>query len=469
MTKTGLFKWLDGQEGMLREVALEIWRNPETGFQEKHASHLQADVLRKAGFRVQHGLKDMPTVVIAEYGAGRPIVGIAGEYDALPQLSQEVCATRKPVVENAPGHGCGHNLLGTAGVGAALAIKQAMDEGRLKGTIRYYGCPAEETLAGKVFMAREGVFDDLDACLSWHPASMNTVWGCSFLAMNSVAFKFSGVAAHAAAAPELGRSALDGVELMNVGANYMREHINEKARVHYSITNGGGAPNIVPAEASVWYYMRAPKRSQVDDIYSWLQDIARGAALMTSTKVQWDFLAGCYDVLANATLGEVLLRNMREAGGPRFRDEDAALADALAGTFAPGQKEKVMKTYFAPEEVVKLTLHDGVVKVNDESEVMAGSTDVGDVSWIVPFAQFTAATWPVGTPAHSWQATASSGSGIGLAAMHFAAKSLAGAVFDLLSDEGATLAKAKEEFERKSAGQRYKSPLPEGAKPPGNN
>lgn len=465
MDKASLYRWLDDRESFLRGIARKIWENPELPFQERLASSLQADALEQAGFRVRRDLRDLPTAFVAEYGSGRPIIGIAGEYDALAQLSQKVSAVREPLVKDAPGHGCGHNLLGTAGMGAAMALKQAIDAGDIRGTIRYYGCPAEESLAGKVFMAREGVFRDLDACLSWHPASMNTVWGCSFLALNSMRFRFTGLAAHAASAPHLGRSALDAVELMNVGANYMREHITEKARVHYSITNGGGAPNIVPAEAEVWYYVRAPKRAQVEEISDWLMEIAEGAAKMTRTSVKREILAGCYDVLANQVLGGVLLRNMQEIGGPRFTASDKALAADLAKTFPSGAKEKVMATYFAPPEVVAQTLHDGVVVNQDEDEIMAGSTDVGDVSFITPFAQFTAATWPVGTPAHSWQGTASSGSGIGFAAMMFAAKALAGSVWDLMS-EPQVLSAAKEEFKRATGGVPYKSPLPPETKPP---
>lgn len=465
MEKSGLYGWLDEHEQFLRGVAEDIWEHPELPFQEKHASALQADVLAKAGFRVRWDFKDLPTAFVAECGSGSPIIGIAGEYDALAQLSQKVSPVREPVVKDAPGHGCGHNLLGTAGMGAALALKEAIDAGSLRGTVRYYGCPAEESLAGKVFMAREGAFDDLDACLCWHPSSMNTIWGCSFLALNSMMFRFTGVAAHAAAAPHLGYSALDAVELMNVGANYLREHITEKARMHYSITNGGGAPNIVPAEAAVWYYVRAPKRSQVEEISARLMEIAEGAAKMTRTTVQREFLAGCYDALPNKVLGEVLLRNMKEIGGPRFTDADRAFAAELAKSFAPGAKEKVMETYCAPPEVVAQTLHEGVVTNNDEGQVLAGSTDVGDVSFIVPFAQLTAATWPVGTASHSWQATAASGMGIGYAAMMFAAKALTGCVFDLLTDTS-VLPAAKEEFRRKTSGAPYKSPLPAETRPP---
>lgn len=465
MTKISVFQWLDDNEDLLGRMAIDIWEHPELPFREAYAADLQATLLEKNGFKVQRGLRDIPTAVIAEYGSGSPILGILGEYDALANLSQQVASVCQPVQEGAPGHGCGHNLLGTAGVGAALALKEALARGDISGTIRYYGCPAEETLAGKTFMAREGVFNDLDACLSWHPASMNTVWGCSFLAMNSVRFTFRGVAAHAAAAPHLGRSALDGVELMNVGANYLREHVHEKTRIHYTITKGGGAPNIVPAEAAVWYYVRSPKREQVEEVFARLIKVAQGAALMTETEVQWEVLAGCYDVLPNATLGALLHDNMVEAGPPQFAASDREFARQLSQTSTADQKAKVMEAYFAPPQVLHMPLHEEIIRINDAGQVLAGSTDVGDVSWLVPFAQFTAATWPVGTAAHTWQATAASGSGIGKKAMLFAAKTLAGTLYDLFADGGVSLGKAKAEFSQKTDGMPYKSPLPEGARP----
>ncbi|HMM21756.1 MAG TPA: amidohydrolase [Selenomonadales bacterium] len=465
MKKNDVLVWLDSNAELLQEVARDLWERPELPFAEEHAARLQSEILEKAGFAVRRNLADLPTAFVAEYGSGRPILGILGEYDALAKLSQTVSSRCEPVRPGAPGHGCGHNLLGTAGMGAALAIRQAMESGAVAGTIRYYGCPAEETLGGKVFMAREGIFDDLDACLTWHPASMNVVWGCSFLALNSVEFRFRGTAAHAAAAPHLGRSALDAVELMNVGSNYLREHIPEQARLHYTITNGGGAPNIVPAEASAWYYIRAPKRHMVEEIFERLTKIAQGASLMTETEASWALLAGCYDVLPNAVLGELLNKNMAELGGPCFAEEERAFARELAKSFGPAHKEKVMQAYFAPPEIVAMDLHEGVVAIDDRNQIMAGSSDVGDVSWLVPLAQFTAATWPVGTAAHSWQATAASGSGIGFKAMQFAAKTLAGTAFDLLSDGGEILALAKAEFAARAGASGYKSPLPEGAKP----
>jgi aminobenzoyl-glutamate utilization protein B len=461
-----LYDWIDANERLLRDAARRIWEKPERPLAERMAAGLHAEILEREGFRIRRDIPDLPTAFTAEYGSGSPVIGITGEYDALPRLSQKLSAVREPAEEGGPGHGCGHNLLGVGGVGAALAVKQALASGEIAGTVRYYGCPAEEVLVGKVFMVKAGLFDDLDACLSWHPASMNKVWGCSFLALNSAVFHFRGVSAHAAAAPEMGRSALKGVELMNIGAHYLREHMPEKARMHCTITNGGGEPNVVPAEASVWYYVRAPKREQVEELFARLRKVAEGAALMTETEVRMEFLAGCYEILPNQALGVLLHRNMKEAGTPKFTDEDEAFAAALAATFPPGQKKKGIASYYAPEELEGMVLHREVVEANDKGQVMSGSIDLGDVSWKVPFAQFIAAAWPVGTAAHSWQATAASGSEIGMKAMLFASKALAGAVYDLMTPTGrGILAEAKAEFSRATRGFVYRNPIPEGVKP----
>lgn len=459
MSKRFLFDQIDKNEDCLKAMASNIWDHPEGAFNEFKASRLQKDYLEKQGFRIID-VPGIATAFIAEFGHGSPIIGILGEYDALPGMSQKISSTKEPIEGSAFGHGCGHNLLGTAGVGAVTALKDAMEKENLKGTIRYYGCPAEETLAGKVSMAREKVFDDLDSCISWHPASMNVVWGCSFLAMNSMKFRFRGIPAHAAAAPQAGRSALDAVELMNVGANYLREHVIEQARIHYVITNGGLAPNVVPDYAEVWYYVRAPKRADVREISQRLYKIAQGAELMTETKMEYELLAGCYNIVANDVLGKQMHSNMVEVGPPKFTKEDFEFAMELSALSTKQDKEKVMSTYFAPSFVLDKILCDEIIKVDDRDKVMAGSVDAGDVSYIVPFAQVTAATWPVGTAAHTWIATASSGSGIGLNAMIFVSKTMAGTVYDLLTDNSIIDA-AKKEFHKSLNGFKYISPYEE--------
>lgn len=463
MDKNEIFELIDDNKDLLVDTAQKIWENPETSLNEEKSSKLQMNILKEKGFSIKENIGEIPTAFVAEYGEGKPIIGVLGEFDALAGMSQKVQATREPVEKGEPGHGCGHNLLGAAGIGAVFAIKETIDKNEIEGTIRYYGCPAEETLTGKVFMARDGVFDDLDSALTWHPMQTNSVWASSSLAMNSVRFNFEGQAAHASSSPEMGRSALDAVELMNVGVNYLREHVNEKARIHYSITNGGGSPNIVPDAASVWYYIRAPKRKEVEEIFERIKKIANGAAMMTETDVDWKFQAACYDVLANEKLGEVITSNMKELGGPDFDKEEKEFAEELAKSFDKGQKKKVMAG--APEEVIEKPLHEDVIEPYDKGEVMSGSTDVGDVSWITPLAQFTAATWPVGTAVHSWQAVAGSGSSIGHKAMIFSSKTLAGTLFDLYQNPE-LIDEAKEEFDGKTEGKDYETPLPENTKPP---
>jgi aminobenzoyl-glutamate utilization protein B len=462
--KQTIFKWVDNNKETLSDMASRIWAKAEGPFKETFASELQMSFLEKEGFQIKRDFEDMPTAFVAEYGDGYPILGILGEYDALPGLSQKVSNKREADIKDAPGHGCGHNLIGVGGIGAVLAIKEAMDKGVVSGTIRYYGCPAEETLAGKVFMAREGSFDDLDACLTWHPANLNTTWKMSSLAMNSVKFKFKGISAHAAAAPEMGRSALDAVELMNVGANYLREHVNEKARIHYSITNGGCEPNIVAPEAEVWYYIRAPKRVQVEEIFSRLVKVSQGAAMMTETEVEHKIISGCYEYLPNTKLGDILHKNMLELGAPLYTEEDKTFAKELVNTFPEGQIEKVMSGWYAPEEIYGMTLHKGVAECHGAGKALAGSTDVADVSWITPTGQLLAASWPMGVAAHTWQATAASGSGIGFAGMHFAAKALAGSLYDIFED-ASMLDDIRVEFKEKTVNKQYTCALPDDVKP----
>jgi aminobenzoyl-glutamate utilization protein B len=398
------------------------------------------------------------------------VIGILGEYDALPGLSQQMATDRTPIQQGGPGHGCGHNLFGVACLGAAVAMKEAMEAQGLPGTVRYYGCPAEETLVGKTFMASAGLFDDLDAALAWHPGDVNTVWAGSSLAMNSFKVNFHGLASHAAVDPHNGRSALDGVMLMDVGVNYLREHIIPEARIHSVITSGGQAPNVVPAYAQVWYYVRAPRRDQVEAIYARMLDIARGAALMSGTTHDVEFVTGCYDLLPNSTLSRLLLEKLREAGGLSFTDEEQAFARRLQGSFAPGTVEnafaltqRMLRDELDPA-LKAAPLWEPVLAHSDAHIVMPGSTEVGDVSQITPTGQITTACWPFGTPGHSWQIVASSGSSIGFKGMQLAAKALALAGIDLLT-RPELLAEARAEFQRRTGGRAYVSPVPEGTKP----
>ncbi len=460
MDKKTLFSLIDENESGLKEMAFDLWAHPEISHEEYRSSKLQKDYLAARGFTIREVLNN-PTSFIAEFGSGRPILGITGEYDALPKLSQKVSSCQEPLTSpDDAGHGCGHNLLGTGGVGAVCAVKECMEKEGLAGTLRYYGCAAEETLAGKPLMAKEGVFDDLDACISWHPSFLNVLWGCDFMAMNSMKYRFKGTPSHAAAAPEAGRSALDAVELMNVGANYLREHVVDAVRIHYAITNGGGLPNTVPADAEVWYYIRAPKRQDVRDTAARLIKVAKGAALMTETDMSYELLAGCYNVLPNRAIGNAMYENMCAAGSPGFGEEEFSFAAEFAAKLSPEAKRSVMETYFAPPEAAKMILCNEVLKNFDDGKLMCGSTDVGDVSYIAPFAQMTAACWPVGIASHTWMASACTGSSIGVKAMLFAAKSMAATVYDLFT-KPELLAEARAEFEQATGGEAYCSPFDE--------
>ncbi len=459
-----VLNYLDTKQDSLIKIAMDIWRNPELGLTESFASTRLADELEKAGFTIEMGVGQMPTAFVASWGQGGPAIGLLGEYDALPGLSQKVSARQKPVEEGSPGHGCGHNLLGVASLGAALAAKAAMEQAGVKGTVRYYGCPAEETLIGKVFMARAGVFDNLDAAITWHPWFPNTVWYSSTLAMNSYKVNFHGVASHAAGTPEAGRSALDGVQLMDVGVNYLREHIIQEARIHCVITSGGDAPNVIPAFAQVWYFVRAPRREQVDEIYARMVDIAKGAALMSGTTYDIEFLSGCYEVLPNDTLGELLLEKMKLVGPPQFTSEEKDFARQLQATFAPNTIENALQSIGLTREVVGDPLCDRVLEPYDQGQLLSGSTEVGDVSHITPTAQILTCCQPLGTPAHSWQNVAASGSSIGFKGMMVAAKTMALAVVDL-ETKPEILKTARHEFEKVTDGKKYVSPLPEGTMP----
>lgn len=460
------FDRVENQRDRIKGLARGIWERPELGMKEEHASRLLREALADEGFAVETGVGDLPTAFVASCGDGEPTVGILGEFDALPGLSQRPTAERDPVEEGAPGHGCGHNLLGSAGVGAAIALKRALDAGDLDGTIKYFGCPAEETLVGKVYMARDGAFDGLDAAVTWHPGRYNSPFAASTLALDSVRFEFAGESAHAAVNPQGGRSALDAVQLMNTGVEYLREHVPDDARIHYSIADGGGAPNVVPASATVWYFVRGPNRDVVNHVRGWLEDIAEGAATMTRTAVEREFLTGCYDVLPNETITAVIRQNMADLGGFDYTGEERALAADLKATLDEDNISGQLSD-LPPDvrvEVNEHALYTEPLDAYDAGTVRMGSTDVGDVSWIAPLGQFWAATWPVGTPAHTWQATAANGS-FGVRAAVYAAKILAGTVADLLTDDE-LLAAVRTEFDRATAGREYESPLPSEVEPP---
>ena len=422
------FEAVDAREEALAALSKEIWGYAELGLKEVQSSKAIAAYLEKEGFKVQLGVGSIPTAICAEYGSGHPVIAYLGEYDALPQLDQKVAAHKEwqhPERPESPGHGCGHNNLGVGAVGAAIFLKEAIASGAAKGTVRFYGCPAEETLVGKVFMVRDGAFKDVDCAMTWHSHAYNGAWGACYTCMNSVKFHFHGKAAHAAGHPFDGRSALDAVELMNVAANYMREHVKPDVRLHYS-TIFNGAPNVVPDKCSVWYYIRAPKRKDVDEVYAWLCDCAKGAALMTQTSFDIEFLTGCSEVLPNDVLEQVMLAAYKDVGAPKFTPEDYAFAEKIAETYPEvlARDRKVMKEEYGVNGDDKFLCDVVFDKVIENRLVAPGSTDVGDVSHVVPTYQIYVAGQGIGCPGHSWQMTAYSGSHVGTASMLCAAKVL---------------------------------------------
>lgn len=451
--------WIDQNKARLAALSDAIWGFAEVGLHETRSAAAQAEFLELEGFTVQRGTPGLPTALVASFGAGKPIIGFLGEYDCLTGVSQKAVPYREPVCEGGPGHGCGHNLLGVGALGAAVALKREIEAGTAQGTVRYYGCPAEDSASGKVFMAKHGVFNDLDAALTWHPGIFNNVrWGGN-LANNSVRFTFHGRTSHAAASPHMGISALDAVELMNVGVNYLREHVIQEARLHYVITKGGDQPNVVPALAEVWYYVRAPHRSDVDEIYQRVCKIAEGASLMTGATLEITFVKGVHEVMHNTVISEVLEESLQQAGPPLFSAEDFAFARELEKSFTPGQKAASMRSGHTPPELWDVTLHDSIAPAFNKGVISSGSTDVAEVSWICPTGEISAATWAAGTAAHSWQATAQSGMSIGHKGMITAARALALAGHKLMTNPD-ILQLAKEEFVKDTGGQPYVSPLP---------
>ena len=447
------------------DLALDLWEHPELGLHEEHASERLRETLADSGFEIDSGVGGMPTAFVASYDSGDgPTIGILGEYDALPGLSQAVTTERSPIEPGGPGHGCGHNLFGTAGVGAAIAVAHALDRGDAAGEVRFYGCPAEETLVGKTFMARDGVFDDLDAAVTWHPSDHTAPQRGSSLAMDSLSFTFEGESAHAAASPESGRSALDGVQLLNTGVEYMREHVPKEVRVHYNVQQGGDAPNVVPAEASVWYFVRAPTREGVERVTEWLREIADGAATMSRTEVSERYYTGVHRLVSNSVVADTFRENMAELSPVAFDEDAHELAAELQETFPEGAIADRLSEFEAPHDdaAADATLYGEPMDAFDEGDPGGGSTDVGEVSQITPTAQFRATTWALGTPGHSWQAVVANGD-FGRSALPYVAKLLAGSTIDLLTDEE-RLVSAREEFEDEV--DDYENPLPEDADPP---
>ena len=435
---------IQSQYSTYKQIAMQIWDYAEVGYKEVKSSGLLQKTLADNGFTVRAGVADIPTAFVASYGSGSPVIGILAEFDALPGLAQQAVPVKAPIEGKNAGHGCGHHLFGTASVAAGIEIKKLIAEKKLTGTIRVYGCPAEEGGSGKVYMVRAGLFNDVDIVVHWHPGDGNSVTLTSALANRSAKFRFHGLAAHAAAAPDKGRSALDGVESMDYMVNMMREHIPQETRIHYVITNGGKAPNVVPDFAEVYYYVRHPKKEEVVRIFDWVVAAAQGAAMGTQTTVDYEIIGGTHDLLLNKTLAVDMQQNLQEVGGVSYTTAEMEFAQKIQSSF----------TYKVPAIETA-----AVVKpLREDEDAGGGSTDVGDVSYTVPTVGLQAATWVPGTPAHSWQATACGGTDIGAKGMMVAAKTMALTAIDLFTDP-VLVAAAKEEFKKDKGDYQYKALL----------
>ena len=476
MNKAEAIRIIDEKQALLDDVNDSIWEYAETAFQEFKSMDKLCEALEQEGFKVEKGVGDIPTAFTGTYGHGKPVIGLLGEFDALSGLSQVGgCPEKKALVPGAAGHGCGHNCLGTASLAAAIAVKNYLEHNlQVSGTVIYFGCPGEEGGSGKAFMAREGVFKDLDAAITWHPSSTNNVTSGSSLANYQVKYRFYGTSAHAAGDPHLGRSALDAVELMNVGVQFLREHMIDEARVHYAILDAGGySPNVVQPYAEVLYLIRSPKNSQVEELYQRVNKIAQGAALMTETRMEMEFIKGCSNTIPNNVLEAQLYENFKEIGVPKYTPEEHEFArqiiahyeagpnamDGAAGTTKAWGKE--LAEYQAEHGV---SLNDFLLSLQSYDKASAGSTDVGDVSWNCPTAQIHVVTTAAKTPGHSWQFTSCNRTSIAHKGVNCAGKVMGATVIDLIENPE-IIKKANEEFLERLEGETYKCPIPAGIKP----
>jgi aminobenzoyl-glutamate utilization protein B len=462
---------IDGKAAIFTALNDRIWEHAEIRFGLGKSADALCAVLEREGFTIERGVAGMAHAFVATWGTGSPVVGILGEYDALPGLSQQAgIAEKKPLSPDGRGngHGCGHSALG-AGSAAAVGIKDYMREQGLSGTVKYYGCPAEESGSGKAYLARAGMFNGLDAALTWHPMMENLVWTMSSLANYQIFFSFKGVSAHAAAAPENGRSALDAAELMSVGVNYLREHIIQEARLHYAYTDvGGGLPNVVQPTSELLYFIRAPRPAQVQSIFERVCDVARGAAMMTGTtlSIRWDSAAANY--LVNDTLGRAMHANMSALGPVAWSEDELALARSFQDTLTESTRQGIPVTvarYFPAATEAEIgamaarPMLDDIVPYQETDRVLPGSTDVGDTSWHTPTAQVFTACYPQGIVPHSWQLAALGQSPLVHKGMIQAAKIIAFTAADILEDPR-LVANAKAEHRRRLAGESYRCPIP---------
>jgi len=428
-------KNIDSRYSYYKDRALQIWNFAEVGFQEIKSSALLQLTLKENGFTIEAGVAEIPTAFVATYGSGSPVIGILAEFDALPGLSQNAKPEKEPNAKLDAGHGCGHHLFGVASAAAGIELKSFLEKNKVSGTIKVFGTPAEEGGSGKVYMAREGIFAGTDIVMHWHPDSKNGANPYTSLANKTAKFRFKGTSAHASSFPEKGRSALDGVEAMNVMANMMREHIPSDTRMHYVITDGGKAPNVVPDYAEVYYYMRHPRRDVLMGLFDRLVKVAEGASIGTGTKMEYEVIGGVYELLPIDTLARVMRNNMVKVGGVNYTDEEIAFGKKLQESFI-GIKPPINEAATIEE-----------YKPMDPNNRSGGSTDVADVSWVVPTVGFRTATWIPGTPSHSWQAVACGGTDIGTKGMMVAAKTLALTGIDLFT-QPAIINRAKIEWQQ---------------------
>lgn len=447
--KQSVIQSVDKHQAELIKLSDQVWAFAETALNEYKSSKVLAEYAEAQGFKVTGNVAGLPTAFIAEYGSGKPIIGIMGEYDALPGISQKAQPTRDPLLQGGGGHGCGHNLFGAGSLGAAVAIKELIQAGKLKGTVRFYGTPAEEAVGGKIYMAREGLFNDLDVCLDWHPDTEVAASTQSSQAMVDFIVEFKGKAAHAAGDPWNGRSAVDGLEAFTDGVNMLREHVRPSVRMHYAIKAGGDVPNVVPEYAKIWMWVRDSKRSGVEEVFARVKDIAKGAAMIAGVEATVFVQSGDYEILVNRKGAEALQKNLEFLGPITYTAEEIAFA------------KKIQEVQGGKQTGLDGAIHP-LKETKEHPE--GGSTDVGDISWIVPEVTLVATTAPANTAWHGWSVVACGGMSIGHKGLVLASKSLAMTMVDLFENE--QLRKdIRAEFDQRKGDHVYKPYIPDGPPP----
>lgn len=470
-----ILRWIEENSTQFTRMSDQIWEYAELPWREFKSSLLQADYLQSQGFEITWDLAGINTAFMSHWGKGNPLIGFAGEYDALEGLSQKKQPVQEPLTPGAPGHGCGHNLLGVGCLAAAAAIKNWLENSAAPGSVRYYGCPAEEGGSAKAYMARAGVFDDLDAAFNFHPASINMPSKSTCVGVNHIRFRFHGIASHAGEEPHLGRSALDAVELMNIGVNYLREHVPKYVRLHYAITHGGDVPNIVPPEAEVWYYIRALHPQELCDVTERVRDIARGAALMTGTTCEEIFESASSAILNNHALADLQFEAMQQIGPIQYTPKEMAYAQTISDAF-PKQNVDDFFNYVESLEIpvryralIEKYRQKPLIGENfpalDADVVETGSTDVGDLSRVAPLSMLNTACWVIAAPGHSWGNVATGAMSIGHKGMLHAARIMALAASELYTSPE-RLALVRAEFEQVTQGKPYQCPIPMNVQPP---